>query len=112
MDCFLSNMKQFIIDEVPESGPLKKNLILLCDVTGTDNEYMYKVEKYPRDPEGIILQLEVGVCRKGDDRLLTHYIFKGTKQEMLGEFDRLKEKPDECLAEVMELSDRVDELYE
>ena len=113
MRTVLSYMKKIVAKQVPQSGQLKQSVGVRCDVTGRgDHEYFYKVEKDLTDPEGHLLRLLVGVHREGYDRVVSHYRFKGTKQEILDEIDRMMENPEECVEEVLELSDRLAEFYE
>ena len=107
----LPHLKKQVTEKVPESGWDKKSTGVVCELPGTENEYVYEVIKDRTDKSGVLLRLKLGVLRKGHDREVSHYLCKGTKQEILDKIDLLMQDPDACIKEIMELSDRIDEFY-
>ena len=111
MNKVLPHLKQHITEKVPQSGWKDKATGVGAALVGTENKYLYQVEKDLTDPDGVLLRLKLCVVRAGHDREVSHYKCKGTKLDILDEIDRMMENPEACVQEVMELSRRIDEFY-
>ena len=107
----LTYLRQDVEENISQSGELKESVAVRCEVTGTkDHEYLFGIREDPANPKGLLLQ--TSVHRKGYDMVVSNYVPMGTKQELLDELDHMIENPEECVEEILQLSDRLAESYE
>lgn len=93
---------------IPENGRFSPRAVYL-NVVGTQNNGRIAVEFDPREPKTKRL-LNVGVLKKGSDKIISRYPVVGTKSQIL---DYLKDEKsiDEIHNHIVELSDKVDKQY-
>ena len=98
----------FGLSKIPELCGEKGNT-LSFDIPDTENEARMTV--IPKDvyaPSDEKWQFEVGVHAQGSDRLYSHYLFSGTKAQVLA-WVVTDEARISVTQSIRELSDRVDE---
>lgn len=93
---------------IPENGRFSPRAVYL-NVAGTQNNGRIAVEYDPREPKTQRL-LNVGVSRKGTDKIISRYPVVGTKAEILN-YLKDKKSIDEIHNHIVELSDKVDKQY-
>ena len=92
--------------QVPEKG-IFKSYGFRFDVYGTKNAGMMQVEYKSGDQR----MLHLGVLRKGTDRLYSHFLPRGTNQDLIAYL----ENPDnlsEWLESIQHLSDQADDYWD
>lgn len=95
-----------IENEVPENGKFS-NLSVFWNIPNTQNHGIVFIEADELNPKD---SRRIGVAsrrRQGSDRLVTSYIFKGTKKEAI-EFVKSDEAKQKIKKTAFELSDKID----
>lgn len=94
--------------EVPENGKFQK-ISVSFDIPDTQNKAQFLIEADAKDYKDQRI-LSIGVHHQNSDRVISNYMFKGTKQEII---DYLKDNSNfpEFTQTVNELSDSVDDYY-
>lgn len=95
--------------EVPENGPFASKVFMAFDVPDSQNEALMVIEHDKIDPK-TQRRLSVKLHRPNSDRYESHYMFKGTKQEILDYLNKAENQPD-FINSVNELSKSVDDYY-
>ena len=80
------------------------------DLPFTENHMKYQFMADALSPEKS-RRIAVGVFREGTDRLTSHYVFKGTKAEII-DFLKSEEGKEQIYASVIELSDKTDDYWD
>lgn len=70
------------IESLPEQG-IFKPCFLVMDYPGTEYEGFLRYEYDLTDDSGKGRRLRTSMCPVGSDRAVSHYLFKGTKQQCL-----------------------------
>ena len=104
----LEAMAKRIEYEVPENGKFNK-LSVSCNVPETSNKAMLAIECDALEPKNS-RRLSVGVRRKTSDRVISNYILKGTKKEIL-DYVKNPDNREEIIKTVNNLSESVDNYY-
>lgn len=93
---------------VPENGKFLRSNVFF-EIPETQNEGLLFIEYDGENPK-TQRRLSVGVHNKNSDRLISNYLFKGTKQEILEYLQNDKNK-DEIIQSVNNLSDKTDKFH-
>ena len=101
-------LMQRIEKEVPENGKFKK-LSVSFDIPDTQNKAQFIVEADGKDFKDQ-RRVSIGVHHKNSDRVISNYMFKGTKQEVLAYLNN-PENFEDFTKTVNELSTAVDDYY-
>ncbi len=94
--------------EVPENGKFRR-IFVAFEIPETQNETLFSIEPDAKDFKDI-RRMSIAVHRKNSDRIISNYMFKGTKEEVL---NYLKDEKNyaEFKQTVNSLSNSVDEYY-
>ena len=94
--------------EVPENGKFHR-IFVAFEIPETQNETLFSIEPDAKDFKDI-RRMSIAVHRKNSDRIISNYMFKGTKEEVL---NYLKDEKNyaEFKQTVNSLSNSVDEYY-
>ena len=103
-DIFVEEIKQY----VPENGKFRP-VTFECNIPGTQNIFFYKVE-YDSKNHQTGRRFSVNVRHQNSDRLLSTYITKGTKAEIM-EFLKDKNNHEKIIETMQKLSDSTDDYY-
>lgn len=103
----LEIFSQRVQNEVPENGKFS-NLSVSWGIPDTQNKATVLVEADEINPKDLRRVL-VASRRDGSDRLVTSYIFKGTKKEVL-EFIQKEDTKEKVKETAFELSKKVDDM--
>ncbi len=101
-------LSQRVCAEVPQNGKFSK-ISVTYSIPDTQNKARVSVEHdliNPKDGR----RLCVSSFRNGSDRLVSSYVFKGTKQEIL-EYLNNSKSAEKILKTIKQLSDSVDNYY-
>ena len=101
-------LSQRVCAEVPQNGKFSK-ISVTYSIPDTQNKARVSVEYdliNPKDGR----RLCVSSFRNGSDRLVSSYVFKGTKQEIL-EYLNNSKSAEKILKTIKQLSDSVDNYY-
>lgn len=112
MNILVPKSKEVLSDiaqrEVPENGQFKK-VFVSFKVPETQNEALITIEHDSKEPKTQRI-LSVGVHHQNSDRLVSNFLLKGTKKEIL---DYLKDDKNnqDIINYINHLSGKVDESY-
>lgn len=101
-------LMQRVEREVPENGKFKK-ISVSFDIPDTQNKAQFFIEADAKDYKDKRI-LSIGVHHQNSDRVVSNYMFKGTKQEIIDYLKDSKNFP-EFTQTVNELSTAVDDYY-
>lgn len=94
--------------EVPENGKFRK-IFVAFDIPETTNEALITIEADAKDYKNQ-RRVSIGVHHQNSDRVISNYMFKGTKQEII-EYLKDNNNFPEFTQIVNELSTAVDDYY-
>ena len=94
--------------EVPENGKFRK-IFVAFDIPDTKNEALITIEADAKDYKNQ-RRVSIGVHHQNSDRVVSNYMFKGTKQEIIDYLKDSKNFP-EFTQTVNELSTAIDDYY-